>query len=90
MHKIVFPVEGGRQSVMCSMDRACDCWGGAAMEGLFSALKGESTIRKTYRTRDEAKVEALDSVELLYNPRLRHAELGCFSPVAFEEQATLA
>ena len=78
------------QGVSCSMSRAGNCWDNAAMESFFSSLKTERTARKTYRTRDEAKADVFDYIELFYNPKRRHSTLGYLSPVAFEEQAALA
>jgi putative transposase len=60
------------------------------MESFFSSLKTERTARKTYRSRDEAKADVVDYIELFYNPMRRHSTLGYLGPVAFEEQAALA
>lgn len=46
-------------------------------------------MRKTYRTRNEAKAEVFDYIERFYNPRRRHSTLGYVSPIAFEEAAML-
>ena len=76
--------------VTCSMSRAGNVWDNAAMESFFSSLKTERTARKTYRTRDEAKADVFDYIELYYNKKRRHSTLGYISPVAFEGQAMLA
>lgn len=59
------------------------------MESFFSSLKMERIMRKTYRTRNEAKAEVFDYIERFYNPRRRHSTLGYVSPIAFEEAAML-
>ena len=78
------------QGVACSMSRSGNVWDNAAMESFFSSLKIERTARKTYRTRDEAKADVFDYIERFYNAKRRHSRLGYLSPVAFEDQATLA
>jgi putative transposase len=51
---------------VCSMSRSGNVWDNAAMESIFSSLKTERTGRKTYRTRDEAKADVFDYIELFY------------------------
>ena len=51
------------------MSRSGNCWDNAAMESFFSSLKTERTARKTYRTRDEARADVFDYIELFYNPK---------------------
>src|SRR5471032_1598103 len=51
--------------VVCSMSRAGNVWDNAAMESFFSSLKTERTARKMYRTRDDAKADVFDYIELL-------------------------
>jgi len=45
---------------VCSTRRSGNIWDNAAMESFFSSLKIERTVRKTYRTRDEAKADVFD------------------------------
>jgi putative transposase len=78
------------QGVSCPMTRSGNCWDTAAMESFLSSLKTERTAGKTYRTRDEAKADVFDHIELIYDPKRCHSTLGCLSPVAFEEQPALA
>ena len=65
-------------------------WDNAAMESFFSSLKTERTVRKVYRTRDDAKADVFDYIERFYNPRRRHSTLGYSSPIEFEERTMLA
>ena len=60
------------------------------MESCFSSLKTERTPRRIYRPRDEAKADVFNYIERFYNAKRRHSTIGYLSPVAFEEQATLA
>jgi putative transposase len=60
------------------------------MESFFSSLKTERALRKTYRSRDEAKADVFDDIERFSNPRWRHSTNGYLSPVEFESRAGLA
>jgi putative transposase len=72
------------------LSRSGNVWDNAAMESFFSSLKTERTVRKVYRSRDQARADVFDYIERFYNPRRRHSTLGYVSPVAFEEQMRLA
>ena len=63
------------QGVVCSMSRS-DVWDNAAMESFFSSLKTERTVRKTYRTRDDARADVFDYIERFYNAKRRHSTIG--------------
>jgi putative transposase len=76
--------------VVCSMSRSGNVWDNAAMESFFSSLKTERTARRTYRTRDEARADVFDYIELFYNTKRRHSKIGYMSPMEFESQAGLA
>src|SRR5271169_1650246 len=78
------------QGTVCSMSRSGNVRDNAAMESFFSSLKTERTVRKTYRTRDEARADVFDYIECFYNPKRRHSTIGYLSPVQFEMQAGLA
>jgi transposase InsO family protein len=59
-------------------------------KSFFSSLKTERTLRKVYRTRDEARADVFDYIERFYNPQRRHSKLGYLSPMEFEARAMLA
>jgi putative transposase len=67
-----------------SMSRRGNCWDDAVAESFFSSLKKERVHRKIYRTRDEARTDLFDYIEMFYNPRRRHSHIGGVSPEAFE------
>ena len=75
------------QGITCSMSRRGNVWDNAAMESFFSTLKIERVNRKQYLTRDEARADVFDYIEMFYNPRRRHSSLHGVSPAAFEEAA---
>ena len=53
----------------------------------FSSLKNERTARKVYRTRNQARADVFDYIELFYNPQRRHSTIGYVSPMEFERIA---
>jgi len=68
-----------------SMSRRGNCYDNAVVESFFSSLKKERIRRKTYLTRDEARADIFDYIEVFYNRTRRHSKLGMLSPVDFEE-----
>ena len=78
------------QGITCSMSRRGNVWDNAAMESFFSTLKTERVNRKQYVTRDDARADVFDYIEMFYNPRRRHSCLNGVSPAAFEAAAGLA
>ena len=56
-------------------------------ESLFNLLKRERIRRRTYRTREEARRDMIDYIEIFYN--LKHARNGMLSTAEFERQQKL-
>jgi putative transposase len=67
-----------------SMSRRGNCHDNAVVESFFQLLKRERIKRRIYRTRDEAKRDVFDYIELFYNPKRRHGYNGNLSPIEFE------
>ncbi|KEJ89034.1 ISPsy26, transposase orfB [Sulfitobacter donghicola DSW-25 = KCTC 12864 = JCM 14565] len=42
--------------------------------------------RRTYPTRDHARQDAFDDIEMFYNPKRKHSNNGMLSPADFEER----
>lgn len=70
-----------------SMSRRGNCYDNAVAESFFSSLKKERVCRKIYRTREEARSDIFDYIEMFYNRTRRHSYLGQVSPHAFEKAA---
>lgn len=68
-----------------SMSRRGNCYDNAAVESFFSSLKKEKIRRHIFRTRQKAKAELFDYIEVFYNRARRYQHLGNISPEAFEE-----
>ena len=73
--------------IVCSMSRRGNCYDNAVMEAFFSSLKSELADR--FESRDDAKRELFEYIEVFYNERRRHSTIGYLSPAAFERQARL-
>ena len=77
--------------VVCSMSRSGNVWDNAAMESFFSSLETKRTARKTYRTRDEARLTCSTTSNASIHPKVhQHSTIGYLSPIEFEMQAGLA
>lgn len=70
--------------MQCSMSRKGDCWDNAVVESFFHTLKTELVHHRRYRTRQQARVDLFDYIELFYNRRRRHSHLNYVSPVEYE------
>lgn len=71
-----------------SMSRRGTCYDNAAMESFFSSLKKEKIRRYVFKTREEARADIFDYIEVFYNRARRHQHLGNISPEMFERQVT--
>ena len=69
-----------------SMTRRGNCHDNAVAESFFNLLKRERIRRRTYRTREEARQDVFDYIEMFYNPKRKHARNGMLSPVEFERR----
>ncbi len=56
----------------------------AVAESFFQLLKREKIRRRTYRTREDARRDIFEYIELFYNPKRKHTNNGMLSPVDFE------
>jgi len=68
----------------CSMSRKGDCWDNAPMESFFGTLKTESLHRKVFATKEHARQEIFEFIEVFYNRQRIHSALDFVSPAEFE------
>ena len=68
-----------------SMSRRGNCWDNAVAESFFSSLKKERIKKRIYKTRELARADVFDYIEVFYNRKRRHSHLGGVSPEAFEQ-----
>jgi putative transposase len=69
-----------------SMSRRGNCHDNAVAESFFQLLKRERIRRRIYATRDEARQDVFDYIEMFYNPKRRHGFNEKLSPVNFEKR----
>lgn len=53
-------------------------------ESFFQLLKRERIRRRTYLTRDDARRDVFEYIELFYNTKRKHTNNRMLSPVDFE------
>tara|TARA_R110000744_G_scaffold22984_2_gene58545 strand:- start:1046 stop:1918 length:873 start_codon:yes stop_codon:yes gene_type:complete len=73
------------QNLKPSMSRRGNCHDNAVAESFFATFKKRVIRKKIYTTRDEAKTEIFNFIEMFYNPKKRHSHTGGISPAKFEE-----
>lgn len=66
------------------MSRKGNCWDNACAESVFSTLKTELVYTRKFRSREEAKRDIFEYIEVFYNRFRRHSTLGNVSPEKFE------
>ena len=69
-----------------SMSRRGNCHDNAVAESFFQLLKRERIKRHIYTTRDEARAEIFDYIEMFYNTKRRHSFNNQLSPVEYEKR----
>jgi len=69
-----------------SMSRKDNCWDNAPMESCWGSLKTELIHHRRFSTRDEAKREITEYIEIFYNRIRKQARLGYLSPAAFMQK----
>jgi len=67
-----------------SMSRRGNCHDNAVAESFFQLLKREKIRRQKYRSREAARRDVFEYIELFYNPKRKHTNNGMLSPVDFE------
>jgi len=66
--------------MLSSMSRKGNCWDNAVAESFFGSLKTERVFFANYMTREEAKRDIVDYIEMFYNSNRRHSYLGYLAP----------
>lgn len=76
-------------AMVSSMSRKGNCWDNSVAESFFGKLKTERVFDSTYSTREEARRDIVDYIEMFYNSKRRHSYLGYLSPKEFEKKMSL-
>ena len=75
-----------QHQIQVSMSRSGNCYDNAPMESFFATLKAELAHYGGYGTRQQARAEIFEYIEVFYNRRRRHSSLGYLSPLQFEQE----
>ncbi|WP_153016991.1 IS3 family transposase, partial [Pseudomonas amygdali] len=62
----------------------------AVAESFFQLLKRERIKRKIYTSRQDARSDVFDYIEMFYNPKRRHGFNNQLSPVEFEKRYAMS
>ena len=68
----------------CSMSEKGECLDNAVAERFFGSLKRERMALRPYATRQEARDDVVDYIEMFYNSTRLHSYLGYVSPNDYE------
>ena len=72
--------------IMVSMGSKGDPWDNASAESCISTIKNELVKRRTFATRDQARLALFRYIEAFYNPSRRHSSLAMLSPDDYEHR----
>ena len=72
--------------IMASMGSKGDPWDNACAESCISTIKNELVKRRTFATRDQARLALFRYIESFYNPLRRHSSLQMLSPDEYEHR----
>ena len=77
-------------NLVASMSRRGNCHDNAVAESFFQLLKRERIKRKIYITREDARSDVFDYIEMFYNVKRRHGFNNQLSPVEFEKRYAMS
>ncbi len=72
--------------LICSMSRKGNCWDNAVAESFFHTIKTEMIYTERYATKEIAKQNVFQYIEIYYNRIRRHSAIGSIAPAVFESQ----
>lgn len=75
-------------NLQASMSRRGNCHDNAVAESFFQLLKRERIKRHIYSTRNDARADVVDYIEMFYNSKRRHGFNNQLSPVEYENRFT--
>jgi putative transposase len=67
------------------MSRKGNCWDNALAESFFHTLKTELVHHRRLETREQAKQEIFEYIEVFYNRQRKHSTLGYRTPHEFDQ-----
>jgi putative transposase len=73
-----------KHNLYASMSRRGNCHDNAVAESFFQLLKRERVRKKIYLTREKARSDIFDYIEMFYNSKRQHSHANGMSPLAYE------
>jgi len=73
-----------RIGAVISMSRRGNCYDNAVVESFFGNLKNEMIHHRRFASREQARAEIFDYIEVFYNRHRAHTTLRFLSPVEYE------
>lgn len=73
-----------RLGITASMSRKANAWDNAVAESFFGTLKNELVHHRNFKTREQARSEIFDYIEIFYNRQRVHSTLQYLSPAEYE------
>ena len=73
-----------KYGMLRSMSGKGNCYDNAVAESFFSSLKNEIVHHRNYQTRDEARTEIFEYIELFYNRKRLHQSLNYQTPMKYK------
>jgi putative transposase len=80
----------GEHGLTPSMSRTGNCWDNACIERFFGTLTRELVYHRRYETREAARQDIFEYIEVFDNRRRRHSTLGDDSPAEYEARTAVA
>lgn len=75
--------------IQLSMSRKGNCWDNAVVESFFKSLKQELQNDARFVSREEARTQLFEYIEIFYNRKRMHSTLGYVSPAQYEEKSSI-
>ena len=85
-----YPLLLTTHGITTSMSRRRHCWDNAGVESFVGTLKRELVYHRHYATREDAKRDIFEYIEVCYHRQRRHATLGYHSPAEYEARTAVA
>lgn len=76
-----------KYGMLRSMSGKGNCYDNAVAESFFSSLKNEIIHHRDYQTRDEARAEIFEYIEMFYNRKRLHQSLNYQTPMQYKSDA---
>jgi len=72
------------------MSRRGNCHDNAVADSFFQLLKRERIKQKIYTSRQDARSDVFDYIEMFYNAKRRHGFNNLLSPVEIEKRCAMS